>query len=445
MNENYRLKKVGADKIVFLLLFVLALLIAQIIITTRSRLELSEPIELSYAGLSLSIPLGNGWESDKKWYYDENGFSLSSYLFIGAKEPSAWIFCRYHLAPEIVSPEVWFKQKAAEIDGVVEEVNQIQKEKLNIDWARIECPDTVLSIFLGTVELPYNHRLDIEINQMTLETGLAQKVFEHVLESFIFRDNQELNAGGETVAKIKSRGLDNFLVSRDKQINFMITNSRKQNIGFALEILMDSKSSDDFNIQAASHFYLTGQDNREQGAFYRGKNNIEEFVWQSQTLESANDKAYSKTVLDEDGIVTVIKYSNLGMEENRYKFSPTMIPEIFIESLLSQMLQDDINEIIIDIINSDGSIIPVYISYTEADEGIAENSDAIYAFRIDFMSEQDFSEYVYLDQQKQISRIILHQNQQYVLEKTSLENIAEAFPERADIILTRDEKLKSIF
>ena len=133
------------------------------------------------------------------------------------------------------------------------------------------------------------------------------------------------------------------------------------------------------------------------------------------------------------------------MEEKRYKFSPTMIPEIFIEPLLSQMLQDDINEIIIDIINSDGSIIPVYISYTEADEGIAENSDAIYAFRIDFMSEQDFSEYVYLDQQKQISRIILHQNQQYVLEKTSLENIAEAFPERADIILTRDEKLKSIF
>jgi hypothetical protein len=407
-------------------------------------LELSEPIELSYAGLSLSIPVGNGWQSDKKWHYNENGFSLSSYLFIGATEPSAWVFCRYILAPDIISPEIWFERKAAEVKGVVEEINRIQKENLNIDWARIERPDTLLSNFLGTIELPYNHRLNIEISQMILETGLAQKVFEQVLESLIFQENQKLNAGKETVAKIKSNGLDSFLVSRDKQTSFMITDSRKRNIGFALEVLLDSDSSDDFNIQAASHFYLTGQDSREQGASYRGKNYIEEFVWQSQMFGS-NDKLYSKTILDEAGIVTVVKYSNLRMEENRYKFGPTMIPEIFIEPILSQMLQDDINEIIIDIIDSEGSIIPFYISYIENDKGIDENFDEVYVFRIDFMSEQDFSEHVYLNQEKQISRIVLQQNQQYVLQRTSLENIAEAFPERADIILTRNEKLKSIF
>jgi hypothetical protein len=444
MNENYRLRKIGADKIALLVLFVLALLIAQIIITARSKLELSEPIELSYAGLSLSIPFGNGWESDKKWYYDENGFSLSSYLFIGTTEPSAWIFCRYHLAPEIISPEIWFEQKAAKIKGVVEEINRIQKDNLNIDWARIECPDTILSIFLGTVELPHNHRLNIEINQMTLETGLAQKVFEQVIESLIFRDNSKLDTGKETVAKIKSEGLDSFLVNKDKQKNFMITNSRKRNIGFALEVLLDSDSSDDFNIQAASHFYLTGQENQEQGASYRGKNSIEEFVWQSQTLEATN-KTYSKTVLDETGIVTVVKYSNVGMRENRYELGPTMIPEIFIEPILSQMLQDGIDEIIVDIIDSEGRIIPVFISYIEADKDITKNPDAIYVFRIDFISKQDFSEHVYLDRQKQISRIILHQNRQYILEKTTLENIAQAFPEQADIILTRDEKLKSVF
>ena len=444
MNENYRLKKFGADKIAFLSLFVLALLIAQVIITTRSKLELSKPIELSYAGLSLSIPLGNGWESNKKWYYDENGFSLSSYLFIGAKEPSAWIFCRYLLAPEIIPPEIWFERKAAEVNGVIEEINRTQKGNLNIDWAKIECPDTILSIFLGTVELPYNHRLNIEINQMILETDLAQKVFDQVLESFIVRDNKKLDTGKETVTKIKSGGLDSFLVSKDKQNNFIITNSKKRNIGFALEVLLNSESSDDLNIQAASHFYLTGQDNQEQGAFYQGKNNIEEFVWQSQILKTT-DKTYSKIVLDEAGIITVVKYSNVGMEEKRYKFSPTMIPEIFIEPILSQMLQDDIDEIIVDIIDSDGKIIPVYISYNQANKGITENSDTIYVFRIDFMSGQDFSELVYLDQQKQISRIILQQNQQYVFEKTSLENIVEAFPERADIILTRDERLKSIF
>ena len=440
MNENYRLRKFGADKIALLVLFVLALLIAQIIIKTRSKLELSEPIELSNTGLSLSIPLGNGGESDEKWHYDENTFSLGSYLFIGATEPSAYVFCRYLLAPEMISPEIWFARKAAGVQGAVEEISRIQKENLNIDWARIECPDTLLSIFLGTVELPHNRRFNIEVNQMTLEMGLAQKVFEQVIESLIVRDNPKLDTGRDIIAKIKNDGLDGFLVNRDKKNNFMIMNSRKQNIGFALEVLIDSDSGDDFNIQAASHFYLTGLNNREKGAFYRGENNIEEFAWQSQILETT-EKAYTKTVLDEDGIITVVKYSNLEAGEERYKFGPTMIPEIFIEPILSRMLQDDIKEIVIDVIDSEGDIIPIYISSIEAE---AENNEE-YVFRIDFMGEQDVFERVYLDRKKQISRIILQQNQRYIFESTSLENIAEAFPERADIILTRDEKLKSIF
>jgi hypothetical protein len=154
---------------------------------------------------------------------------------------------------------------------------------------------------------------------------------------------------------------------------------------------------------------------------------------------------YAKTVLDEDGIITVIKYSNLGMEENRYNYGPSMIPEIFIESILSQMLQENINEIIIDIIDSEGRIIPVYVSYNQNNKDNTESYDEAYVFRIDFMIGQDASELVFLDQEKHISRIILQQNQQYILERTSLENIAEAFPERADLILTRNEKLKSIF
>lgn len=444
MNGNYKIKKLEADKIAFLILFVLSLLIAQIIITTRSKLQLSDPIELSHSGLSLSIPFGNGWESDKKWYYDENVLSLSSYLFIGQEIPSAWILCQYHLAPEIISPEIWFEQKAAEIDGAVEEISRFNKENLSFDWAKIKRPDTSLSIFLGTVELPYNRRLNIEVRQMILETGLAQKVFEQVAESFVFQANQKLDTGKEIIAKIKSKGLDNFLIDKDRQTNFMLSNSREQNIGFALEVLIDSESGDDFNIQAASHFYLTGPDNQEQVAFYRGNNNFEEFLWQSQVLETTN-KSYTKTVLDKDEVITVTRYSNVVAEEKRYKLGPTMIPDIFIESVLNQMLEEEIKEIIIDIVDSKGRIIPVYISYNENDKGITGSDDEVYVFKIDFMIEQNISELVYLDQEKHVSRIILQQDQQYTLERTSLENIAEAFPERADIILTRDEKLKSIF
>jgi hypothetical protein len=444
MNVKHSLKKLEADKIALLGLFVLALLIGQLIVKKRSALIFSEPIELAHSGLSISIPVGNGWESERKWQYHENAFSLSSYFIIGSTKPAALAVCRYILAAESISPETWFEQKAVELNGVIEEINRIQKDNLNIDWAQIEHPDTILSIFLGTVELPYDRQLNIEVHQMTLETGLAEKVFTRVIESLVLEDKQQLNNGIETIAKIKSKGLNSFLDNQSKQTNFLIQNLLNRSVGFAIEVLINSDSNDNFNIEAASHLYLTEPDKQEQGAFFRGKNNLEEFIWQSRAVVMGK-QTYTKTILYENGIITVIRNSNLQTYEKSYNFGPTMIPEIFIESILSQMLQDNFKEITIDIIDSDGAIIPMFASFIESREDISADEDAAYVVKLELMGEQDLSELVYLDQNKQISRVILQQPRKYILERTSLENIAAEFPERADEILKRNEKLQNIF
>ena len=53
-------RKYGADKIALLVLFAGALLIASLITSVKSKIILSEPITLSYLGLSASMPAGNG-------------------------------------------------------------------------------------------------------------------------------------------------------------------------------------------------------------------------------------------------------------------------------------------------------------------------------------------------------------------------------------------------
>jgi len=44
----------------------LALSAAHLVVALKSAVLLSEPIELPHGGLSVSVPMGNGWYSEKK-------------------------------------------------------------------------------------------------------------------------------------------------------------------------------------------------------------------------------------------------------------------------------------------------------------------------------------------------------------------------------------------
>src|SRR4030042_5158791 len=162
MHRKLDLKNLEADKIALLGLFVLALLIAHIIVSVKSAIVFSEPIELAHTGLSISIPSGHGWQSKKQWQYQHNTYTLSSNFTSGSDRPTPWAYCQYLLAAEAISPQRWFEQKAAEIDGTVVEVHQEQINALTIDWIHIEKPESLLDDFLGTIELPNRRRVNIE-------------------------------------------------------------------------------------------------------------------------------------------------------------------------------------------------------------------------------------------------------------------------------------------
>jgi len=169
MNGNFEPKKFGADKIAFLGMFALSLLIAQLIVSRNSALNFSEPIELAHSGLSISVPTGKGWQSELQWQYHSNGFTLSSHFIVGPGISGARVRCRYFPTSLATTAEVLFEQQAAEIKGTIKETGQSQKDNLTIYWARIEGP--VLA-FVGTVELPNNRTVNIEVIQTTFEINL---------------------------------------------------------------------------------------------------------------------------------------------------------------------------------------------------------------------------------------------------------------------------------
>jgi hypothetical protein len=444
---------------------------------------LSEPIELNCAGLSVCIPTGNGWRSEKQWKYQQNAFTLDSFFNPVPGSVTAIVSCRYQLAATKTAPEVLFKEKTSAVGGSkIAKTGQIEigrpgssfakgpqnKSIPTIDWAHIKGSKTLFDTFFGVAQLPNNRRLDIEVYQAAGDTDLAEGIFKSVTESLKFTDNQLLEAGSKIVAEIKGKGLDSFLASVgnkqewDRESFFLIKDARERTIGFTMEVLgshfaerpqngaaLEPVPEAQLNILAWSFYYIRGRHDQEQVTFFQSDNSFNEFVWKSET-SGPSGRSGVEIVLDKNGIMTVKEF-DLQAKEKDYQISPAAIPDVLGKYIFSQMLDSDQKEIFVDIIEADGKITPALISRIEVSPSFASQNrssgadvaqeEAAYLFRMEFLDGRGFSEQVYLDDQRRISRRLLQQESTYTLERTSAENILREFPEQGSYILQKKDKI----
>lgn len=201
---TYKIRKVGGDKIALLSLFVLSLLIARIIVVSKSAILLSEPIQLSRSGLSVSMPEGNGWESEKQWGFLRNGFALRSVFTFGSRRPTAEARCVYLLDNQISNPQTLFEQKAFEAEGQIVKMDQITKETLTFDWVQIENPQKSLIIIYGTAKLPQNHRFDIEVKQIMNDPWMAERAFKKIIDNLNYEGSLIVETGDRIITQIEN-------------------------------------------------------------------------------------------------------------------------------------------------------------------------------------------------------------------------------------------------
>jgi hypothetical protein len=483
MNGTYETRSRWVDKIAFLGLFIAVLLIASLLVVWRSAIVLSEPIELNCAGLSVCIPTGASWRSEKQWKYQQNAFTLDSFFNPVPGSVTAIVSCRYQLAATKAVSEVLFEEKASAVSGSkIAKTGQIEigrpgssfakgpqnKSIPTIDWAHIKGSKTLFDTFFGVAQLSNNRRLDIEVYQAAGDTDLAEGIFKSVTESLKFTDNQLLEAGSKIVAEIKGKGLDSFLASVDnkqewdRESFFLIKDAREHTIGFTMEVLgshfaerpqngavLEPVPEAQLNILAWSFYYIRGRHDQEQITFFQSDNSFNEFVWKSET-SGPSGRSGVEIVLDKNGIMTVKEF-DLQAKEKDYQISPAAIPDVLDKYIFSQMLDSDQKEIFVDIIEADGKITPALISRIEVSPSFASQNrssgadiaqeEAAYLFRMEFLDGRGFSEQVYLDDQRRISRMLLQQESTYTLERTSAENILREFPEQGSYILQKKDKI----
>jgi len=190
MNGTHIEKKLGGDKVALLGLLVVLLLAARFLVASRSAILLSEPVQLSHAGLAVSMPAGNGWLSEEQWTYKDDIFTLNSFFMVDRDRPRAWARCLYHLQAQQTAPERRFESQAYMVGGFVVEAGQMRAGSVTIDWARIDIPETLFCVVLGTARLPDDRQLDIEVYQTIGNAEMAGRVFKRIADSLQFMDSQ---------------------------------------------------------------------------------------------------------------------------------------------------------------------------------------------------------------------------------------------------------------
>lgn len=422
------IQKQGGDKIGLLGLFILAVIAAYLTVVLKSAIKLSEPIPLSHTGLSISMPVGNGWHSEQRWMYYEGTFILSSIFAAQPERATGWAHCQYKWAAKKVAPEDRFAWKASDVDGEIVETGRTQTNGLTVDWVRIERADFLLTTFWGTAALPNDRQLDIEVHQVFSDPELSKRIFNRILENLSFEGAPLIEAGADVVTAVKNKGLDSHLNDKDQRTLYLIKDPTGQPHGFTVDFLMNSGREVPMNVKGAGFLYIDGPKGGEQEVSFECSNNLNAFTYRSR-VKSAEEEFTSQVVLDESGALTVRKRGQQS-ETNKYYPGPAALPDVFLDHLFGWMLDNNQREIVVDIIEAGGKIVPTYIAKSET-----EDSEAAYVFDLEFHDDQGLTHRVFLDEQKRIYKSLIQREIIYVSKRTTAEEIVKAFPDRAPRIL----------
>ncbi|MBN2269223.1 MAG: hypothetical protein JXN61_01330, partial [Sedimentisphaerales bacterium] len=251
-------------------------------------------------------------------------------------------------------------------------------------------------------------------------------------------DSPLIEAASTVIAQMKDKGLAGLLDNKNRQSLFLIRDSRKRIIGFTTDILIDTGGTSELNIEAMGLYYTRGLFPREEMTSFQSDNRFDRFTWKTESV--AAERSGVEIALKDDGLLTITK-SHEPDREISYHTGNTAVPEILLEQLLAQIINSDIQETLVDVITSNGRIIPTHIYRIKPEDTATEQN--VPAIKLTPVSGRGFYQLIYLDSQKKISRTeqqsLERIEDRYYFDRTEPEDAARLFPERSEFILQRDK------
>ena len=416
-------EKYSMDKIAFLGLFVLSIVIASFIVSAKSVIKLTEPIELEYA--SLAVPVPQGWIGDEQWKYKNNAYSL---LRLRQTSTGFIVQFKYLLGFSAESLEEVFAEKANVLGAEIFGVYEIENENLKINWVHLENKQARLRVLFGIAKLPHQRFLTIEVRQDMSDKNLAEEIFTKIAKGIQLTENKPLVDGEKLVSELKEKGISAAI---DKYLDvgaggyyqdlFLVKSLAGKPLGFTSTLFAKAEDANKPDIRAATSYRLP---NRAQITHLQSDNNFDKLSWKSDTGEI--DGLKTTRLEFENGVMTIDAQES---GEQKYKLSAAAIPKPVFELFLPQILDQFENRIIIDSILYDGRIIPTLITKSQTNKNVIE---------LRFLGDAGLSRQYHIDDSGRIKRSVGKSEKT----RSTKEQILKLFPKAQSFLLKLDELLK---
>ena len=418
-------------------LLIISLLVARLVMHSKTGLRLSAPIELSRSGLSLSMPSGNGWKCKEKWSFEDSNFIVSSIFTSGLNE-GPYAQCRYLLAAGENTPTERLEQKYSETK--ITETGQITAGNLTVNWATIKT-DSGIDIILGVSNLADGRQLEIEVLQSADEQNTARQIFDKIVNSIHFSDNGFLQAGTRLLSEIRDEGVKGVLAgdADGRTVSlFAIVDPRGRTIGFTMDAMAAIQTDANATINAADYYYLREPVPEEQVSFFRGGTDLRQFTWRVEANSRTGSKGIEMTA--DSGVLTVRRLRaglSVNQRTSEYGLGEAIVPDIVLGPVLIKVLDSNGQAVIIDVIRSEGIITPAYVEKMPPAKGQTDSNSV----RMEWLDGRGYWQQTYYDSSKKATKIMLGQESTYTLSSADANEIMKIFPERANLVRDKNQIL----
>jgi hypothetical protein len=395
-------KKYSLEEVALLVIFALGLLLAFAIVVKRSRINMSEPIELPYSGLSVSVPVGPGWTKAESWVYRRgNKFLLATQLEVGGR-PAAVVRCSYMMAAETISAEELLEKQIAGMRMRKVRSEQIFVNDVVIEWAQLDRPRRSADYFLGIAQLPSGKTFAIDVSA-TNDPLLAGKLFRMTAESVVFESNELIEKGNDFVRRIKADGIGGIIAKYsdfDKETAWLIRDSVDRAGGFQLETIAKNPDRSDWAAQRIKSVQnLVGGKGGLTATVCDCSDKLDRFIWNTRRTTLGPGIGNTEIELSRDGRMRV---SKPGRGDLTYWPGASAVPEICLDVISANFLDSYAARMVIDVIRPNGEIVPSLVTTADASQDKDNKWGAPYAVRIEFLGGRGLVLRIYFDFKKRL-------------------------------------------
>ena len=393
-----KVKSYSLVEISLLAIFMLGLLMAHWIVRVRSRIDLSDPIDLPGSGLSVSLPVGHGWNKTPAWQYDgtEDSMILIAQFSNPARRSRLEVRWRFVFSASAGTEQELLKQRAQKIGAVIQVFNTAGQNCPMI-YAKLLLPSSLREeIWLGIIRLGHNRSLELLIRAEGVSGFLADDLLMAMYDSIQYRPTRELSDG--------SALMDDFL-----QLQAALSQPLPEEV-FLIE---DAETNKPLGYYRTRN--LTFANQRQA---YRTQIQQFEFNFlkvESQLWFNPAEKDYRwKTVLRHPRTTGELIYEitpnsarQLTVSQNT-KVTKTFpqgaffLPEPLLPALATVFLQGEPDSVVIDALSADGRVLTVRLSKIPPDRAAAKSEALTAVVRRDYLYHRNTYEELFFDASENI-------------------------------------------